>query len=112
MTFYNHLAHLVLIGPMLLAIGLMKPDSLPRFSDKIILFIGLFVLAYHLFRAYGKVIERGLASAWVNYIHILLVAPVLIIIGYFGNETPRYMREICAMLGFAAMGYHGYYLFE
>ena len=109
-SFYNHLAHVLLIGPMLLIIG-MKQDYLPEFSNKIILSIGLFVLGYHLYRAFKKISEKGIQSAWVNYIHILLVAPTLIAIGYLGKDTPRYIREISIMLGFAAIGYHMYYLF-
>ena len=82
--FYNHLAHLLIIGPGLVIIG-MKPDILPSYSNKIILGVGLFVLGYHLYKAFKKISEKGLVSAWVNYIHILLVAPVLIVLGYFGN---------------------------
>ncbi len=111
---YNHLAHTLIIGPALVLIG-MKPEFLtqylPDYSYKIILGVGLFVLGYHLYRAYKKVSEKGFASAWVNYIHILLVAPILIAIGYLGKDVPRYVRELCMMLGFAAIGYHGYYLF-
>ena len=109
--FYIRLFHLLIIGPALVLIG-MKPEILPSYSNKIILGVGLFVLAYHLYRAFKKISERGFVSAWVNYIHILLVAPVLIVLGYFGNESPRYVREICMMLGFAAIGYHGLYLIK
>jgi hypothetical protein len=114
--FYNHLAHTLIIGPMLVLIGmnntfLSEYLHLPEYSYKFILGLGLFVLGYHLYRAYKKISEKGFASAWVNYIHILLVAPVLIAIGYLGKDVPRYVRELCMMLGFAAIGYHGYYLF-
>ncbi len=108
--FYNHLAHTLIIGPMLVLIG-MNPPYLPDYSNKVILGVGLFVLGYHLYRAYKKVSEKGVSSAWVNYIHILLVAPVLIAIGYLGKDVPRFVRELCMMLGFAAIGYHMYYLF-
>ena len=111
--FYNHLAHTLLIGPLLVFIG-MKQSNFPDYANKLILGTGLFVFAYHLFKAYEKITEKGFISAWVNYIHVLLVAPVLIAIGYYGsfsNNTPRYLREVCMMLGFAAFGYHAYYLF-
>ncbi len=108
--FYTHLAHVLIIGPLLVFIG-MKQHTFPDYANKIILGTGLFVLGYHLFKAYKKVIEKGLMSAWVNYIHVFLVAPILIAIGYYGSNIPRYIREICMMLGFGAIGYHAYYLF-
>ena len=47
---------------------------------------------------------------WVNLIHILLVGPVLVYIGYNGEKTQRLYFELLLMLGFAAIGYHGYYM--
>jgi hypothetical protein len=49
---------------------------------------------------------------WVNLIHILLVGPLLVYIGYNREKTARLYFELLMMLGFAAIGYHGYYLFE
>jgi hypothetical protein len=49
---------------------------------------------------------------WVNLIHILLVGPLLLYIGYNGEKTPRLYFELLLMLGFAAIGYHGYYMLE
>ena len=49
-------------------------------------------------------------SYWVNLIHIFIVGPILIYIGYNGEKTSRKYYEILLMLGFAALGYHGYYL--
>jgi hypothetical protein len=42
---------------------------------------------------------------------MFIVAPVLLAIGTYGNTTPRYLFEILLMLGIAAAGYHGYYMF-
>jgi hypothetical protein len=49
---------------------------------------------------------------WVNLIHILLVGPLLVYIGYNSEKTHRLYFELLLMLGFAAIGYHGYYLLE
>ena len=43
--------------------------------------------------------------------HILLVAPVLFIIGYYGKETSRAFYEATLLLGFSALGYNIYNLF-
>ena len=47
---------------------------------------------------------------WVNLIHMLYVAPLLIYIGYYEKDTPRYAYELLALVGFAALGYHTYQL--
>jgi hypothetical protein len=44
-------------------------------------------------------------------IHILLVAPVLFVIGYYGKATTRAFFEATLLLGFAALGYNIYNLF-
>jgi hypothetical protein len=49
---------------------------------------------------------------WVNLIHIFIVGPILIYIGYNGVKTARKFFEILLMLGFASIGYHLYYLFK
>ena len=51
-------------------------------------------------------------SAWVNYFHVLIVGPLLVYIGYKGLETSRKYFEMLLMLGMAAIGYHGYYLYK
>ena len=61
-----------------------------------------------MYLAYNKY-QKG-ESAWVNYIHFLIIGPLLVYIGYLGLETPRKMFEILLLLGMAAIGYHGYYL--
>jgi hypothetical protein len=47
---------------------------------------------------------------WVNLIHIILVGPLLVYIGYHGVKTARLYFELLMLLGFAAIGYHGYYI--
>ena len=69
--------------------------------------IGAIVLVYHGFRLAMKLKTRS-SSAWVNAIHVLLIAPLLIYIGYHKKETPRSAYELLLMLGFAAGGYHLY----
>ena len=44
----------------------------------------------------------------VYCIHLLLVFPILFIIGYKCNATPKYIMEALLLLTFAALGYHSY----
>jgi hypothetical protein len=69
--------------------------------------IGAIILVYHGFRLIVRLQTRS-SAAWVNAIHLLIVAPLLLYIGYDKKETPRSAYELLLMLGFAAGGYHLY----
>ena len=103
-----HLFHIIIVGGIFLYVGIMK-TNIPTYFYPFLIFLGSVVILYHIVKAYIK-ITKGL-SAWVNYIHIFLVGPLLIYIGINQKNTrPRYF-EMLLMLGFASIGYHGYYLF-
>lgn len=87
--------HLLILGPLLLAIGL------GYVSAPITLGLGVLIILYHL---YKFVIVR---TSWVNLFHVLVVGPALLSAGLLSSRWPR---ELVLMLGFAAVGYHGYYL--
>jgi hypothetical protein len=76
----------------------------------VLLSLGIIVFGYHLFKTYVKSMENK--NPWVNLIHIFAVAPILVYIGYYQTETPRFVFEILLMLGFAVIGYHGTYVLE
>jgi hypothetical protein len=73
----------------------------------VLLGLGAVIVAYHTYRAATKS-----SNAWVNLIHVLLVGPLLMYIGWTGDQTPRKFFELLLMFGFAAIGYHGYYIWE
>ena len=72
-------------------------------------YLGLIIVLYHLYKVYGYLNDNK--SIWVNLIHIFIVGPLLVYIGYNGEKTSRKFFEILLMLGFASIGYHAYYLF-
>ncbi len=45
---------------------------------------------------------------WVNMIHVVAVAPLLIYIGSKNYDTPRWAFEVLSILGFGALGYQLY----
>ena len=95
--------HLALIVPFLIYVGLAR-EQIPETVFKVILGLGIFVGFYQCYKAYLKIMEGK--SPWINYIHIFLLAPLLIIIGYNGKNTNRKYFEMILMLAFAALGYH------
>ena len=101
------LFHVLIVGPLFLYVGI-KATDIPKVMYPILLGLGTFIMAYHFYLAYKKTMEGK--SAWVNYIHALIIGPLLVYIGYTGLNTSRKFFEILMMLGMAAIGYHGFYL--
>lgn len=101
-----HLFHILIVGGLFLYVGINREKIYaPIFT--ILLFLGFVIIFYHLYKIYntGK-------SIWVNLIHIFIVGPLIIFIGYYGVKTTRKFFEILLMLAFASIGYHLYYLFQ
>lgn len=102
-----HLFHIIFVGCLFLYVGINR-DSISKIYLNSLLPLGMIIIFYHLYKSYIKFIDgKGI---WINLIHILLVGPLLVYIGYYGDKTARLYFELLMMLGFAAIGYHGYYL--
>lgn len=102
-----HLFHILIVGSLFLYVGI-EQTKIPSFFYPILLVLGFVIIVYHIYKAFQK-IKLG-KIPWVNYVHIFLVGPLLIYIGYNNKNTPRFYYELLLMLGFAAIGYHGYYM--
>lgn len=96
--------HIFVIAPLFFSVAYMRAGS-PDWLYWILLVLGLVVLVYHAYRAYIKYVFKG-NSLWVNLIHVLFVAPLLIYIGYNQKESLRFAYELLFMGGFAVLGYH------
>lgn len=104
---FVHLFHVIIVGGLFLYVGIMR-DNIPKFMYPILLGLGIIITIYHIYKAYAYM-RKG-SSFWVNLIHVLLVGPLLIFIGYNKEKTPRLYFELLIMLGFASIGYHSYYM--
>ena len=96
--------HLVLIVPLFLYVGFTRANT-PNWLYMALFVIGLVILLYHGFKLVVRLKNKS-SYVWVNIIHIILIAPLIIYIGYHKKETPRSAYELMLMLGFAAGGYH------
>ena len=96
--------HLVIVVPLFLWIGFQRAAT-PMWVYLSILVIGAFILLYHGIKLIIRLLRRS-DSSWINAFHVLLVAPLLLYIGYHKRDTPRFAYELLLMLGFAAAGYH------
>lgn len=108
MEFDNHfwlaIIHLVFVVPLFLYIGFTRSET-PSWLYMAIFAIGAVILVYHGYKLALRLYTRS-GYSWVNALHILTVAPLLLYIGYHKKDTPRFAYELLLMLGFAAAGYH------
>jgi ABC-type uncharacterized transport system YnjBCD permease subunit len=102
--FWLAIIHLLFVVPLFLYVGFKRAET-PHWLYLALLTIGSIVLIYHGFKLIIRLKNRS-GYSWVNAIHVLLVAPLLIYIGYNKKDTPRSSYELLLMAGFAAAGYH------
>jgi len=103
-----HLFHILIVGGLFLYVGINR-EKIYGGLFSVLFYLGLVIIFYHLYKIYGYLnVGKGI---WVNLIHVLIVGPLLIYIGYNGEKTTRKFFELLLMLGFASIGYHLYYLF-
>ena len=106
---FVHLFHMLIVGSLFIYVGIIR-EKMPSILFPILLGLGLVIIIYHIYKVYRYM--KADKPYWVNLIHIILIGPLLVYIGYNKQDTSRRYFEILLMLGFASIGYHGYYLFQ
>ena len=102
-----HLFHIIIVGGIFLYFGITQTNN-HKISLQMLLYLGTLIIVYHIYKAYMyNMVGKGY---WVNLIHIFLIGPLLVYIGYNAEKTKRLYFELLMMLGFAAIGYHAYYM--
>lgn len=99
--------HIFIVGALFLYVG-VKRTEIPKWLFPGLFMLGVVIVLYHGYKAYNHITHKH--SYWVNLIHILIVGPLLIYIGYYREDTERMYFELLLMLCFAVFGYHGFYL--
>ena len=107
--FLVQLFHILIVGGLFIYVGI-KRDKISKTLFSILFGLGIIIILYHSYKAYNNIKEGK--GYWVSLIHILIVGPILIYIGYHSEKTQRLWFELLLMLGFASIGYHGYYLIK
>ena len=102
------IAHIALIVPLMLYVGFNRAAT-PEWIYSVLFGLGILVGAYHGYKGFAR-FAAGSQLVWIHSVHLLLVAPVLLWIGYNGKKTERPAYEILLMLAFAALGHHMYKL--
>ena len=100
--------HVAVIVPFLLWIGFNRAAT-PDWVYPVLFALGLIVLIYHAYKAVGRFFAKS-PFFWVNAIHVLLVAPLLLWIGYYAKKTERPAYDMLLLTAFGAFGFHLYKL--
>ena len=98
--------HVVVIVPFLLWIGFNRAAT-PEWMYSVLFGTGIFVLLYHSYKAISRLIAAS-PVVWINLIHVLLIAPLLLWIGYYAKRTERPAYDMLLIAAFGALGYHLY----
>ena len=106
---FIHLFHILIVGTLFLYVGIQQ-SKIPDFMFYVLLILGIIIIFYHAYKGYTKILKNK--NPWVSLIHIFIVGPILIYIGYNKQQSPLWSYKILLMLGFASIGYHGYYMIE
>ena len=100
--------HVFLFVPFLLWIGFNRAAT-PDWVYKVLFGFGILVLLYHGYKAVGRYFAKS-PVIWVNIIHVLFVAPLLMWIGFYEKKTERPAYDMLLIIAFGAFGYHLYKL--
>jgi hypothetical protein len=95
-----NLFHIAFVFPLFLWVGLQK-DRTPPLIWPILTILGIFLTISHIYGAYNRRLPL-----WVHSLHFLIVGPLLIYIGWNGQETSKTWFEAMLILAFGAGGYH------
>ena len=106
---YVHLFHIIIVGGLFLYVGINRENTISILYP-LLLGLGIIIILYHIYKTY-KYMKDG-KGYWINLIHVFLIGPLLIYIGYNKEKTSRKFFELLLLFGFSAIGYHGYYLFN
>jgi threonine/homoserine/homoserine lactone efflux protein len=98
--------HILVVAPFLFYVAFVRGQMEPWIFS-LLQILGVLILIYHSY----KIMVRWRAhspAVWINILHVLTIAPLLIFIGNRAFDTPRWAFEVLAMLAFATLGYHLY----
>lgn len=100
--------HVTIVAPTLLYVGFQRAAT-PDWLYSTLFGFGILVLVYHAYKS-AKRLVAGSEWAWVNLIHVLIVAPLLLWIGFHGKKTGRPAYDMLLLTAFGALGFHLYRL--
>jgi hypothetical protein len=102
------LFHLFVVAPLFFYVGFER-TAVPDAVFTLFLVLGSIITLYHGYKAYIRFMTSS-PYLWVNLIHVVLIGPLLVYIGYMAKNTTTPFYEMLLLLAFGATGYHIYSL--
>ena len=96
--------HIFFVVPLFLYVGFERAAT-PEWLYTVLFGLGILLLVYHGSKSAIRIMAKS-SGAWINLFHAILIAPLLIWIGYYGKKTERPAYELLLIAGFGALGYH------
>jgi hypothetical protein len=96
------LKHVLFVGPLLIYIGLARPES--RYFYWLLAALGVFLACAFAYAAFTT--EWSQRHVWFG-IHAVLFSTLLLYAGYHGPAAPDVTFNLLLAVGIAALGYHG-----
>jgi len=100
--------HVIFVAPLLLWVGFNRAAT-PEWIYNLLFGLGILVLVYHSYKAVGRWFA-GSPVLWINLVHVAIVAPLLLWIGYHAKKSERPAYDMLLLIAFGAFGYHLYKL--
>lgn len=101
--------HIVFVAPLFLFVGFQRAAT-PEIIYQLLFGLGILIGLYHGYKAIMRIFVTPSPNLWINLIHVLVVAPMLIYLGWLGKKSERWAYEILLLLGFGVLGYQLYHL--
>lgn len=96
--------HILFVIPLFLFVGFRRADT-PEWLYNVLFGLGILIVVYHGIKAMVRW-QTSSQLLWINILHVLIVGPLLIWIGFLGKKTERPAYELLLIAGFGALGYH------
>ena len=90
--------------PLLLYVGFQRAAT-PEWLYNVLYGLGLLVLVYSGYYTIIGLYAKS-SSVWLSLIHLVLVAPLLLWVGYACKKTEKPFYELFLIAGFGARGYN------
>lgn len=109
MSTFVSLFHILVVGSLFIYLGIKK-TNIPSVMFPILLGLGIVIILYHLYKV--KIHLDSSSKYWYNLIHIFFIGPLLSYIGYMKKDSYPVAFELILLFGFAAIGYHIFYMIK
>lgn len=106
--YYVNLIHILFSGPLLVYVGLKKPDN--KYLYYFLLILGILLAVLFLYRL---ITIKPFSSRHIFFIaHLVIYSPLLIYLGLYHNKSSKFSFDLALVIGLLAILYHAIRLLQ